>query len=311
MNIFANQVRRLKRQLQNNIVAYKQKKTEGRGMIIHRIRSNEEFTEHQKRNAEILEKHFMFLNNLVPQEEGEFLVPGYSYTAKKQVDFIVDFQHSGKSGRINWRERVSCPETYFNNRMRATFHLFDIEMEAYPDSKLYLTEQVTPIYTYFAGKFPSVVGSEFLGDALPFGDTNRNGVRNENLCSLSFPNDSFDILISLDVFEHIPEYELAFQECARVLKTGGKMMWSVPFIPGSADNQIRAQIKDREINHILPPEYHGDPLSDDGVLCFQHFGWEMLEQMRNAGFKDAYALCYHSIEFGYLGGEQFMFVATK
>ena len=30
-----------------------------------------------------------------------------------------------------------------------------------------------------------------------------------------------------------------------------------------------------------------------------------------SGFKDAYALCYHSIEFGYLGGEQFMFVASK
>ncbi len=37
----------------------------------------------------------------------------------------------------------------------------------------------------------------------------------------------------------------------------------------------------------------------------------MLDQVREAGFKDAYALCFHSSEFGYLGDEQFIFVATK
>jgi len=89
------------------------------------------------------------------------------------------------------------------------------------------------------------------------------------------------------------------------------MMWSVPFIPGSADNVIRAKMENGEITHLMPPEYHGDPLSSQGVLCFQYFGWEMLDQIRNAGFNDAYALCYHSIDFGYLGGEQFIFVASK
>jgi SAM-dependent methyltransferase len=195
--------------------------------------------------------------------------------------------------------------------MRATFHLFDLEMESYLDSKLYITEQITPIFTYFAEKFPNTVGSEFLGDQLPFGCVNKDGVRNETLCALSFPDKSFDTLVSLDVLEHIPDYEQAFKECARVLKDGGKMMWSVPFIPNSPTNLVRAKIENGEIIHIQPPEYHGDPLSGDGVLCFQHFGWQMLDQMRSAGFSDAYALCYHSREFGYLGGEQFMFVAIK
>lgn len=311
MSIFTKQAYKLKQQLKNKLVKYRYKKTKGKGMIIHRIRNNKEYIEHKKRSSKALDDHISYLNEMQPKEEKEFLVPAYSYTAKKQVNFIVDFQHSGGSGIVNWRERVSCPETYFNNRMRATFHLFDIEMEAYPDSKIYITEQVTPIYTYFAEKFPNVTGSEFLDNTIPPGELNENGVRNENLCSLSFPDDSFDILISLDVFEHIPDYELAFQECARVVKPGGKMMWSVPFVTEFPENEIRAKIQDGNINHILPPEYHGDPLSNEGVLCFQHFGWEMLEQVKNAGFKDAYAMCYHSIEFGYLGGVQLMFVATK
>lgn len=138
-------------------------------MMIHRIRSYEEFAAHAARNRKAIEQHQSYLEKITPKKQVPFTVHGYSYTAGKQVDFLIDFQHSGNSGRVNWRERVCCPKTYFNNRMRATFHLFDIEMEPYPDSRIYITEQVTPIYTYFSSKFPDTVGSEFLGDRLPFG----------------------------------------------------------------------------------------------------------------------------------------------
>jgi SAM-dependent methyltransferase len=280
-------------------------------MKIFRIRSLQEFIAHSVKNQNAIDEHQAYLSSIVPTSSEVFTVPGYSYTAGKQVKFKVDFQHSGSSGVVNWRERVCCPETYFNNRMRATFHLFDIEMEAYPDTKLYITEQITPIYSYFADKFPKTVGSEYLGESFPYGSLNNKGVRNETLTALSFPEQSFDRLVSLDVFEHIPDYEQSFRECFRVLKAGARMMWSVPFIPTSSTNLIRAKIEGGKITHIQPPEYHGDPLSENGVLCFQHFGWEMLDQVRNAGFRDAYALCYQSREFGYLGGESYMFIAIK
>ncbi len=279
-------------------------------MKIFRLRSYSDYQRHSEAAADLLKKHHDFLNSVTPDGRRQFLVPGYSYTAGKQVEFSVDYEHSG-GGSVNWRERVSCPETYFNNRMRATFHLFDIEMGAYTNSHIYITEQVTPIYRYFSERYPKVVGSEFLGDGMAPGAKNTKGIRNEDLCGLSFSDETFDIVVSLDVFEHIPRYEQAFRECSRVLKPSGKMMWSVPFIAASQKNLLRAQVVNGTIRHILPPEYHGDPLSGDGILCFQHFGWEMLDQMRSAGFTDAYALCYHSTELGYLGGEQFMFVAIK
>jgi len=282
--------------------------TTEKGLKLHRIKTFDNYIYYHLRSEEMLTRHMDVLESLSKQCDNNFLISGYSYVAGQQVQFLVT---KNNEGDINWRESVNCQSTGFNNRMRAAIHLFDLEMETYPDSNIYITEQLTPMYTYFSSKFSSVVGSEFLGDSLPYGSTNENGVRNENLCSLSFPNDSFDVLISLDVFEHIPEYEAAFEECSRVLKTGGKMMWSVPFIPGSAKNVIRAQIKNGEITHNMPAEYHGDPLSSDGVLCFQYFGWEMLDQIREAGFTNAYALCYHSVEFGYLGGEQFLFFAEK
>lgn len=151
-----------------------------------------------------------------------------------------------------------------------------------------------------------------MGLSCELGKENLSGIRNEDLCNLTFPDEAFDQLISLDVLEHIPDYEKAFSECFRVIKKGGSMMWSVPFSPNYEKNIIRARIVDNKVIHDLPAEYHGDPLSlTEGILCFQHFGWEMIEQMIRAGFKDAYAISYISSEFGYLGGEQFMFFARK
>jgi len=311
VNKLLRMIRKIKCTCKSNRLELKLKKIKGSGMIIHRVRSQHEYIKHQVRNKLSVQEHEEFLKEHTPEGAREFTVSGYSYTAGKQVEFLVDYQHSGNSNKVNWRERVSCPETYFNNRMRATFHLFDIEMEPYLDSEIYITEQITPIYTYFKNKYPRTVGSEFLGEQCSFGKVNENGVRNETITALTFPDQSFDILISLDVLEHVPDYKSAFKECVRVLRKGGKMMWSVPFAAGSFENIVRAKVDNGEIVHILPPEYHGDPLSSNGVLCFQHFGWEMLDQMREAGFKDVYALCFHSSEFGYLGGEQLMFVAIK
>ena len=280
-------------------------------MKIYRLRSYKEYLSHSARDRGRLSRHQSIIESFVPAIPKEFAVSGYSYTASREVMFHVDFQHSGTSGRVIWRERVCCPITGFNNRMRATIHIFDLEMEAYPDSSIYITEQVTPIFRYFSENFPNVIGSEYLGEQIKFGEVDRNGVRNETLCNLQFPGESFDILVSLDVLEHIPDYRLAFNECLRVLKPGGKILLSVPFVPTSEKNIVRARVENGVVNHILPAEYHGNPLSQEGVVCYTHFGWELLDELRTAGFADVYATCFYSLEFGYLGGEQFLFIARK
>ena len=280
-------------------------------MELFRIRSLAEYETHKNRHAASIQAHQAFLDSWRQAKPVEFSVPGYSYTADRAVKFVVPEHFQFPNHVTVWRESLACPKTGFNNRMRATFHLFDIEMEPYVDQKIYITEQLTPIYRYFKERFANTVGSEFLADAVAPGATDSRGLRNEDLRALSFEDESFDCLISLDVFEHIPEYETAFKECYRVLAPGGRMMWSVPFIPVLHDNLIRARIVDGEIVHDHPPEYHGDPLSDEGVLCFQHFGWQMLDQMREAGFSDAYAIAYQSEAFGYLGQDQLMFFARK
>ena len=154
-------------------------------------------------------------------------------------------------------------------------------------------------------------GSEYLENGTRLGQGNSAGLRNEDLTKLSFP-ERFDVILTFDVMEHIADYPAAIVECVRVLRPGGKMLFSVPFDTRAGHNRIRARVRaDGTMEHLLPPEYHGHPRNSKGSLCFQHFGWEMLQQMSEAGFSRVSALCYYSREYGYLGREQIQFLAEK
>lgn len=282
-------------------------------MKLFKIRNQNEYLDHVVKSREYLAMIQRTENSMIPNNgRKRFSVKGYSYTAGCEVDFKVGFEHAHADGSVNWREHLNCPKTGFNNRMRAAIHLFDSEAAAHQSDRIYISEQITPMYRYFATKYDVVVGSEYLGDRCPLGALDDRGIRNESLTNLTFPGNSFERVISLDCLEHFPDYVLAFRECARILSPGGKMLWSVPFVPGFSENLIRARINTQgEVEHLQEPEYHGDPLTTAGCLCFTHFGWEMLDQVRAAGFSDAYAVMFWSAAFGYLGGEQVIFVAHK
>jgi SAM-dependent methyltransferase len=137
-------------------------------------------------------------------------------------------------------------------------------------------------------------------------------LRNEDLTQLSFPDAYFDVLLTFDVLDHIADYRAAFAECARVLRSSDKMLFSAPFDAATPRNQVRARVsRDRRIEHLLAPEYHAHPRNPKGSLCFQRFGWEMFGQLQQAGFHNVWALCYYSPDYAYLGGEQLQFLPEK
>ena len=245
-----------------------------------------------------------------------FTTSGYCYVCGERVNFFSDFSYALRdvAGRPtpNWRERMVCPKCGLNNRMRAAIQIFEQMCKPELDDSIYLTEQKTPLYKWFEQTYHIVVGSEYFGDQLPFGQANQSGLRNETLTHLTFTDNQFDYILTFDVFEHIPDYEAAFRECLRCLKPDGTLIFTVPFSRNSEKHIVRAQMSSNgEVLHILPPEYHGDPLNDKGVLCFYHFGWELLGQLRIMGFSLATAYLYWSDELGYLGQEQLLFIARK
>jgi len=137
-------------------------------------------------------------------------------------------------------------------------------------------------------------------------------IHHEDLTNLSFSSESFELMITLDVFEHIPDFRKAFKESFRILSSNGNLAFTIPFFFNREKTIIRAKIDNEEkINHILPAEIHGKPVSNDGSLCFQNFGWDILSELNRAGFSDAKASLYWGPWQGHIGYPFFVFSAKK
>lgn len=241
----------------------------------------------------------------------QFSVNGYCHITARYTEFTVTPRTRSHPTLPNWRETLLSGGIY-SNRMRASMHLFEEILRPRREDPIYITEHYAPVYAWLKKKYPNTIGSEYLGSRIAPGSSDENGVRNESLTALSFPDESMRFILSFDCFEHFADYKVGLRECARVLKAGGSLLMTVPFRRDSAHNIVRAKdLEDGTVEHLLPPEYHGDPLSREGCLCYYHFGWELLDDMRAAGFRDPRACLYWSREFGYLGTEQILFQADK
>lgn len=248
--------------------------------------------------------------------DGAFKVPGYCWVDALPVAFEMDYRYAHEHDGTrtpNWRERMVCPVCRLNNRQRAALHLATETLGLGERSRVYITEQVTAVYALLRSRVPALVGSEFLGPNAVPGEVNAQGIRHEDLTRLSFPDGSLDAILSFDVLEHIPDFRKALVECHRVLAPAGAMLLSVPFLEDHPVTRTRARIDAQgHVIHDLPPVHHGDPVNPGaGVLCFHEFGWDLLAQLRAAGFARASALAFRSPDYGYLGGIPLAFAAWK
>ncbi len=259
-------------------------------------------------------------SGLLPLTPQDFKLPGYCYPCGRQVEFSVDYLYADPTAqphRPNWRERMICPLCGLNNRMRAVIHGFSLYSRTGRHAALYLTEQVTPLYRWFKKQYPKTFGSEFIAPGEPPGSLHQRGflkyIRHEDFTQLSFADASLDSILTFDVLEHIPHEEQALHEAWRCLKPGGLLLLTAPFNPTSLENVRRATIDEHgKIHHLLPPEYHGNPINPEGgCLCYHCFGWALLDDLRALGFQDVKCLFYWSDTFGYLGGEQIIITARK
>lgn len=146
--------------------------------------------------------------------------------------------------------------------------------------RIYAAEAGGPIHDLLA-HLPGYVCSEFFPGVPP--GQQRNGVRCEDLMRLSFRSDTFDLVITQEVLEHVADPWQAFREIRRVLKSGGLHLFTVPYHP-TQKTQTRAIAEAPAVRHVLPPVLHGDPLRREGVLVFTDFGVDLLDRLQELGF---------------------------
>ncbi len=115
----------------------------------------------------------------------------------------------------------------------------------------------------------------------------RKGIRCEDLQALTFPDDSFDLAISSDIFEHIREPFRAFEELRRVLKPGGRHIFTVPLtwpLPEATVSRLELD-GDGGDRFVLPPVYHSSPVDPRGSLVYTDFALDLPAHLREIGFE--------------------------
>lgn len=189
-----------------------------------------------------------------------FSNPGYCHCCRSETVF----QASG-----DWlRDQYHCTTCYSIPRQR---HLQLVMDTLYPGWENGLTiHESSPSNNLVSRYTAAYTCSQYLPD-VPFGSS-RDGMRSENLEALTFADESFDIFITQDVFEHVFHPDRAAAEISRVLKPGGAHIFTAPKHKALSKSQRRATVDGGVITHLLPESYHGNPVGDGKALVTWDYG---------------------------------------
>lgn len=212
----------------------------------------------------------------------------------------------------NLREELRCAHCALIMRWRYCFTFLDTLMQGRSDCHIYITDNASPTFAWLHARYPNSIGSEYVRDeatqsrleiylAHLTGEPDGK-VRHEDVTALTLETGSVDALLSFEVLEHVPDYAAALREFLRVLRPGGALLLTVPFLDEEQATIVRARVGAAGgIEHLLEPEFHGDPTSDDGCLCFYNFGWDLLDELRGIGFRDVGIVHSWAPGFGFMG----------
>jgi len=258
--------------------------------------------------------HLQILDSWRSSSNQNTEIKGWCDVCATDSCFLLDKLYSDTSSlswQPNWRERLVCAGCSLNARNRASFSMIMPLFEA--NSQIWIMEQTTAFYQALSTKYAKLIGSEYFGAKYKPGELLENGMRNEDCTNSSFANETLDGVLSFDVLEHLPQFEAAIKEAFRILRPGGVFFWTAPFNINEDKTSVRAMVRqDGTIQHLMDPIMHGDPINpSEGILCFQIFGWDILDLLQNVGFSDVKVVLCWSKSRVILGNPLPFFIAKK
>ena len=229
----------------------------------------------------------------------------------------------GHSGRFHytdqelWRESLTCQHCLTTSRyrsiarglLRAFAELRGVSVGSIRElasvngaARLYIYDTQPPFY-YRTCAYPlpdmlakcgwiDLAVSQYK-PSLPMGAPLAPGITNQDLESLTYPDSSFDIVITSDVMEHVRLDEVAHREIRRVLKPGGVYLFTVPHNRLEFETLQRVGVSpDGPVGdvHLLEPEYHNDANCEtgDGALSYRVYGRDLDSYLSDLGFSVEY-----------------------
>ena len=168
------------------------------------------------------------------------------------------------------RDQYLCVRCRSIPRWRALIHTLDVDFPSWRELTIHEGSPGGPASRMLRREAPGYSASQYLLPEFPRGAVVGN-VTCQDLEALSFPDDSIDLFITQDVLEHVLRPESALKEIARVTRPGGAHVFTVPIHRGR-DTLVRAIPAGSGIEHLCPPQYHGNPVDPNGSLVVREWG---------------------------------------
>lgn len=206
----------------------------------------------------------------------EFRHPGHCDICEADVEFVA---------HQKWfRDFLVCPRCQSVPRERA---LMQVLKRYCPDYRSKHIHESSPggrgVSTRLGRECRHYSYSHYFPDT-PLGKMNPAfRARCESLEALTFADGTFDLFITQDVMEHVLDPDAAFREIGRVLRPGGAHIFTVPLVRKTEPSRPRARrLPDGSIDHLLPAEYHGNPVDNKGSLVTMDWGYDIVSAIRAA-----------------------------
>ena len=189
---------------------------------------------------------------------------GYCPICEREVYFEIEG---------SWlRDQYRCEGCRSIPRWRALMAVIAEICPEWRQLKIHESSPGGPLSDKLAKECPGYLASHFF-PGIPGGQIHR-GFRCEDLMAQTFAEGSFDLVITSDVFEHLPLVSAAVREIIRTLKAGGAHIFTVPWFR-SQKTLVRAILEGGQIRHLEQPDYHGNPIDENGSLVFTEWGREL------------------------------------
>lgn len=204
------------------------------------------------------------VNKLTP-EDFFVQIKGYCSVCEKYVPFTAT--------TTNLRETLDCPVCKSVSRERALMLVINRYYPQWRDLHIHESSPgIRGVSRIMKKEGINYIGSHYypgqeLGKLI-------GSYRNENLEEMTFPDNSFDLIITQEVMEHVYDPEKAFKEIARTLKKGGAHIFTIPVANKLNKSEVWAtKGKDGKPVFLKEPEYHGNPIdSEGGSPVTMHWG---------------------------------------
>jgi SAM-dependent methyltransferase len=166
------------------------------------------------------------------------------------------------------RDEYICAKCGTIPRQRALVEILNLIR---PDWRSCVLHESSPSMLFFSQQCSLYTYSFFFKD-VPVGSRSPEGHRCENLEAMTFANETFDIFITQDVLEHVFNPDKALYEIMRVLRDEGIHIFTAPKHKTLLSSVQRARLNNGQVEHLLEPQYHGNPIGDGRSLVTWDYG---------------------------------------